>query len=120
MRRGKNNNNDELLYWNYLIIDGSRLVFKYEVYSFDSNGEKKYRKHEAKTFDLGSDAMISSESIVFSILQSTLNSFLVSYYSYDVFVLIENRGEGIVVSTVDNVIQPVELNLDLRTLAEKE
>ena len=113
-RRGKNNNNDELLYWNYSIIDGSRLVFKYEVFSFDSNGEKEYRKREAKTFDLGSDAMISSESIVFSTLQSTLNSFLVSDHSYDVFVLIENRGNGVLYSTADNLIKAEEILLDLR------
>ncbi len=113
-RRGKNNNYDELLYWNYSIIDGSRLVFKYEVFSFDSNGEKEHRKREAKTFDLGSDAMISSESIVFSTLQSTLNSFLVSDHSYDVFVLIENRGNGVLYSTADNLIKAEEILLDLR------
>lgn len=116
LRRGKNNNDDEILYWTYSIINGSRLVFKYEVFSFDSNGEKEYRKREAKTFDLGSDAMMSSESIVFSTLQSTLNSFLVSDHSYDVFVLIENRGNGVLYSTADNLIKAEEILLDLRDL----
>lgn len=113
LKVGKSGEPNELVYWNYILPD-DRLVFSGSVFHFGMDGKVEYRINEFKTFDIGQNASIESGNIPFGVIIDKLNeNIMADCLQYNAYLLLDNQGDTLSVSTKDNMLTPTALTFTL-------
>lgn len=114
LQKGKGNERDRLVFWHYGYLSSGRLAFNYSVFSYEPDGKIIYGDRGGKTFDVSFDAAIASGNQVFLVMIKEINDNIQASRShYNGYLLLDNRGESVVISTAENMIQPEDLTFEL-------
>ncbi|MBE6637380.1 MAG: hypothetical protein E7618_06210 [Ruminococcaceae bacterium] len=115
LQLGKGKEPDKLVYWYYGYLNDGQLSFAYYVFRFDTNGEVQYDDRGGRTFNVSFDAALDSGNEVFQVMIHDINQNIQeSREHYTAYLLMDNRGQEIVISTADNMLPSQELNYHLR------
>lgn len=112
LKIGKNGNYDELVFWSYNYLSTGGMAFKYSIFNFSGSGDILYDDREEYRFDLGSG--IASGNMVFITMREAINgNILPNGNSHDSYLLLDNQGDQLQYSTVDDMLTPTELTFTL-------
>lgn len=114
LKIGKNNNLDQLVHWHYQYLPNDKLVLEYSVFSFEGN-EIKESDANSYIFNLGNNATFASQNIVLSQMVAELHEHILSSFSYNVKLLVDNRGEKLLMSSADNMLESQELTYTIES-----
>ena len=114
LQKGKGNECDRLVFWSYSYLDNGKLAFNYRVFSYEPDGETVYGDRGSKTFDVSFDAAIATGEVVFSTMINKINENIqASRSTYEGYLLLDNQGDDIIISTAENMLTPTDLTFNL-------
>lgn len=111
---GKGNERDKLVFWHYSYRDDGTMAFTYSVFSYDTAGKATYAKRGGKTFDVTQGAAIAAQNQIFLSMVLDINENIQATDSfYNGYLLLDNHGDNILLSTSDNMLAPTDLLFEL-------
>lgn len=110
LQLGKGNERDRLVFWHYGYLESGKLAFNYSVFSYEPDGKTIYGDRGGKTFDVSFDAAIASGNNVFLVMREEINENIQASRShYDGYLLLDNQGDSILISTAEKMLAPTDL-----------
>lgn len=114
LQSGKGTEPDRLVFWCYSYLPNDRLAFKYNTFSFEPDGKINYGDQGEKVFDVSKDGKLASGQQVFLTMIKTINDNIQSVHMYyNGYLLLDNQGDSMLISTADNMLTPTELTFEL-------
>ena len=114
LQSGKGTEPDRLVFWCYGYLPNDRLAFKYNTFSFEPDGKINYGDQGEKVFDVSKDGKLASGQHVFLTMIKTINDNIQSVHMYyNGYLLLDNQGDSMLISTEDNMLTPTELTFEL-------
>ncbi len=111
---GKGVETDKLVFWSYSYLDGDRFSLKYTVFSYTADGNISYGDRSGKTFNIFEKAAVAAANNSFIVMRETLNELIMaSRDHYDGYLLLDNQGDELKISTADNMLAPTYLEFEL-------
>lgn len=113
---GDGNNPDRLVFWNYSYLPDDEWVFNYNVFSYEGDGKIVYGDRGSRKFDVSVDGPIQSGNIVLRTMLERLNKNIYERYFglYECYLLMDNQGDTVIISTPDNMLVPAPLAFSLK------
>lgn len=113
---GDGNNPDRLVFWNYSYLPDDEWVFNYNVFSYKGDGKIVYGDRGSRKFDVSVDGPIQSGNIVLRTMLERLNKNIYERYFglYECYLLMDNQGDTVIISTPDNMLAPTPLTFALK------
>ncbi len=114
LQLGKGNIRDSLVSWHYEYLEDGKLYFYYSVFSFEADGNITYSARGGDTFNVSnkSSAIRGSEKFLVMI-KKLLDNIDASCSDYNGYLLLDNQGDSLLISTADNMLTPTELTFEL-------
>lgn len=114
LQLGKGKERDKLVFWHYSYLASGNLAFNYSVFSYEPDGKTIYGDRGGQTFDVSFDAAIASGNNVFLVMREEINENIQASRShYDGYLLLDNQGDSILISTAENMLAPTDLMFEL-------
>ena len=118
LQKGKGNERDRLVFWHYGYLESGKLAFNYSVFSYEPDGKIIYGDRGGKTFDVSYDAAIASGHQVFLVMIKEINENIQTSRSiFDCYLLLDNQGDSLLISTAENMLTPTDLMFELEDFA---
>lgn len=107
---------DRLVFWNYSYLPDDEWVFNYNVFSYEGDGKIVYGDRGSRKFDVSVDGPIQSGNIVLRTMLERLNKNIYERYFglYECYLLMDNQGDTVIISTPDNMLVPAPLTFALK------
>jgi len=114
LQLGKGNIRDSLVSWHYEYLEDGKLYFYYSVFSFEADGNITYSARGGDTFNVSnkSSAIRGNEKFLVMI-KKLLDNIDASCSYYNGYLLLDNQGDSMLISTADNMLTPTELTFEL-------
>lgn len=118
LQKGKGNERDRLVFWHYGYLESGKLAFNYSVFSYEPDGKITYGDRGGRTFDVSYDAAIASGHQVFLVMIKEINENIQASRSiFDCYLLLDNQGDSLLISTAENMLTPTDLLFELEDFA---
>lgn len=118
LQKGKGNELDRLVFWNYVLLDNGTLTFTYSVFSYDPDGTITYGDRGGQNFDVSNDSSIARGHQKFLLLREDVNENIQASRSiYNCYLLLDNQGDTLIISTAENLQAPTDLLFELEDFA---
>lgn len=118
LQKGKDNERDRLVFWHYGYLESGKLAFNYSVFSYEPDGKIIYGDRGGKTFDVSYDAAVASGHQVFLVMIKEINENIQASRSiFDCYLLLDNQGDSLLISTAENMLTPTDLMFELEDFA---
>ena len=107
---------DRLVFWNYSYLPDDEWVFNYNVFSYEGDGKIVYGDRGSRKFDVSVDGPIQSGNIVLRTMLERVNKNIYERYFglYECYLLVDNQGDTVIISTPDNMLVPTPLTFALK------
>lgn len=113
LKLGKNGSYDELVRWSYWDQGNEEVIFQYDVFTFLADGTEKPLDGQSYKFKIGANDNIGAGNAVLERMLNMLNEHIFPSFSYSTFLLADNRGNEILISTADNMLESERLTYRL-------
>ncbi len=114
LQLGKGNIRDSLVSWHYEYLEDGKLYFYYSVFNYESDGKITYYARGGDTFNVSNKGSAIRGSMDFLVMRAHIQENIdVSRSDYNGYLLLDNQGDSILISTADNMLTPTELTFEL-------
>ena len=105
LKLGKNGSYDEIVRWTYWIQGKEEVIFQYDVFTFLTDGTEKPVDSQSYKFKIGEADNIGAGNAVLERMLNMLNEHILPSLSYSTYLLADNRGQELMISTVENMLE---------------
>jgi len=114
LQLGKGNIRDSLVCWHYEYLEDGKLYFYYSVFSFEADGNITYSARGGDTFNVSNKSSAIRGNEKFLVMIKKLRDNIdASSSAYNGYLLLDNQGDSMLISTADNMLTPTELTFEL-------
>lgn len=114
LQLGKGNIRDSLVSWHYEYLEDGKLYFYYSVFSFEADGNITYSARGGDTFNVSNKSSAIRGNEKFLVMIKKLRDNIdASSSAYNGYLLLDNQGDSMLISTADNMLTPTELTFEL-------
>lgn len=118
LQLGNGNERDRLVFWHYEYLEDGNLYFYYSAFSYEPDGKIIYTDRGGDSFNVSNKASIAKRHQAFLVMREEINENIQSSRShYTGYLLLDNQGASILVSTADNMLTPTDLLFELEDFA---
>lgn len=105
LKLGKNGSYDELVRWSYWNQGNENVIFQYDVFAFLADGTEKLLDGQSYKFMIGANDNIGAGNVVLESMLNMLNEHILPSFSYSTYLLADNRGNEVLISTAENMLE---------------
>ena len=114
LQLGKGNMRDSLVSWHYEYLEDGKLYFYYRVFNFEADGDITYIARNGDTFNVSNKSSAIRGNEKFLVMTKKLRDNIdASCSDYNGYLLLDNQGDSMLISTADNMLTPTELTFEL-------
>ena len=113
LKLGKNGCYDEIVRWTYWDQGNEEVIFQYDIFTFLADGTEKPLDGQSYKFKIGANDNIGAGNAILESMLNMLNEHILPSISYSTFLLADNRGQEILISTADNMLESERLTYRL-------
>ncbi len=111
---GKDGFRDSLVSWHYEYLEDGKLYFYYSVFNYEPDGKITYSARGGDTFNVSNKGSAIRGGEAFLVMRKKIQENIEAERShYTGYLLLDNRGDSILISTADNMLTPTELMFEL-------
>ena len=109
LKLGKNGSYDEIVRWTYWDQGNEEVIFQYDIFTFLADGTEKPVDSQSYKFKIDADANIGAGNAVLERMLNMLNEHIMPSLSYATYLLADNRGNELLISTSENMLESERL-----------
>lgn len=113
LKLGKNGSYDELVRWSYWDQGNEEVIFQYDVFTFLADGTEKPLDGQSYKFKIGANDNIGAGDAVLERMLNMLNEHILPSLSYSAYLLADNRGSELLISTNEHMLKSERLTYRL-------
>ncbi len=111
---GKDGFRDSLVSWHYEYLEDGKLYFYYSVFNYEPDGKITYSARGGDTFNVSNKGSAIRGGKAFLVMIKKLQDNIdASCIDYNGYLLLDNQGDSILISTAENMLTPTELMFEL-------
>ena len=113
LKLGKNGSYDEMVRWSYWDQGNEQVIFQYDVFTFLADGTEKPLDGQSYKFKIGANDNIGAGNAVLERMLNMLNEHIMPSFSYSTYLLADNRGNELLISTAEELLYSERLTYRL-------
>ena len=113
LKLDENGSYDEMVRWSYWDQGNREVIFRYDVFTFLADGTEKTIDAQSYKFKIDEDANIDAGNSTMRRMMNMLNEHILPSLSYSTYLLADNRGNELLISTSENMLESERLTYRL-------